>query len=340
MAKFKDDEEVFDLFIPKDGGKPELSTKTYKEAKEQIKRENISAYGRPDYPTDEEIQKTVRERKKLKINKRLPKIMLPANKLKMFAEWWNEDIRFEKTIPHTFEEGYLFIENEHGQTVDRYKTLIKETAKAFHTSYRNIENQLREFLDLMKKITLYFKFVSSNKVIVESYDADNLQLSNIAFEFGPGKEEPEPRIVLYDNANDVSSDEEDLDNVLNNFSMQFVYYLTTCLWYMATTATNTKYIYEERHPVIEHRHRHTVHVSDTKYITAPIYDMSKIRTVKVERLVTRKKGWTYSHSFQVHGHYRHYKDGKTIFIESYVKGKGKPFKAQEIILDPEKIKEE
>lgn len=116
--------------------------------------------------------------------------------------------------------------------------------------------------------------------------------------------------------------------------------LITCLWYMATTAPSTKYIYEEKHPVIEHRHKRTVHVSSTKFITTPVYDFSKIRTTTVERLVTRKKGWTYSHSFQVHGHYRHYKDGKVIFIESYIKGKGKPFKAQTTILSPEKIKEE
>lgn len=338
MVKFKDDEEVFDLFVPKDGGKPELSTKTYKEAKAQIKKENMEVYGQ--HFTDEEIHRTVAERKKLKINKRLPKIMLPANKMKMFAEWWNSDIRFEKTIPHSFEEGYLFIENEHGMTADMFKALIKFTAKAYHTSYRNIENQLIEFLELMKKITLYFKFINENTVHVDVYDGEDLLLQTINFQFGEGKDEPEKEIQLFDKYDKVIVDNVDMDEVLNEFGMRFVYYLTTCLWYMATTATNAKYIYEERHPVIEHRHRHTVHVSDTKYITAPVYDMRKIRTVKVEKLVTRKKGWTYSHSFQVHGHYRHYKDGKTIFIESYVKGKGKPFKAQEIILEPEKIKEE
>lgn len=38
------------------------------------------------------------------INKRLPRIKLPANKIKMFADWWNSDIRFEDTVPHSFEE--------------------------------------------------------------------------------------------------------------------------------------------------------------------------------------------------------------------------------------------
>lgn len=338
MAKFKDNDEVFDLFIPNDGGKPELSIKTYKEAKEQIRVENnMEIHGQ--HFTDEDVSRTLAERKKLKINKRLPKIILPANKLEMFANWWNEDIRFEKTIPHSFEEGYLFIENEHGLTADKFSPLIKFTAKAYHTSYRNIENQLIEFLDLMKHIKLYFKFINDNTVSVEVYDGEDLLLQRIEFQYGADKDEPEPRIVLYGEEAEKKADVTSLDEVLNNFGMQFVYYLTTCLWYMATTATNIQYVYEEKHPVVEKRHKGVVQVSDTKFIRTPVYDMTKIRKVKVERLITRKKGWTYSHSFQVHGHYRHYKNGNVIFINSYIKGKDKPFKAQEIILEPDKIKE-
>ena len=63
--------------------------------------------------------------------------------------------------------------------------------------------------------------------------------------------------------------------------------------------------------------------------------MSKIRTVHVDKLVSRKKGWTYSHAFEVHGHYRHYQSGKVIFIEPFIKGKNKEFKAQKIIIEPE-----
>lgn len=290
-----------------------------------------------DYFTNEKTQKSLAERKKLKINKRLPKIVLPANKLEMFANWWNEDIRFENTIPHSFEEGYLFIENEHGQTVDRYKNLIKIAAKQFHTTYRNIESQLQELLDLMKKITLHFKFTKENEMYIETYAGDDLIISHITFAFC-GDSEPKPRIELYDDTQEVAC-YEDMDEAINNFSWQFIYYLTTCLWYMATTATNIQYVYEEKSPIVEKRHKGVVQVSDTKFIRTPVYDMTKIRKVKVERLISHKKGWTYSHSFQVHGHYRHYKNGNVIFINSYVKGKNKPFKAQEIILEPEKIKE-
>lgn len=264
--------------------------------------------------------------------------MLPADKLTMFADWWNNDIRFEKTVPHSFEEGYLLIENKHGQTVEMYSSLIKTTAKTMKTTYRKIEQLLQGFLNNMEKITLYFKFISNDTLFVESYGANNILLSNITLTIGNTKE-AEPRIRLYDKISINDTPHENMDDVLNDFNKQFVYYLVTCLWYMATSTNNVKYVYEEKIPVIKARHKNIVQVSDTKYIKAPVYDMSKIRKVKVEKLITRKKGWTYSHSFQVHGHYRHYKDGKTIFIESYIKGKGKPFKTQTTILNPEKIKE-
>lgn len=62
--------------------------------------------------------------------------------------------------------------------------------------------------------------------------------------------------------------------------------------------------------------------------------MNKIKKVKTEGLIKRRKGWTYSHSFQVHGHYRHYSNGKIIFIQPFIKGKGKEEISQVITLNP------
>ena len=206
-------------------------------------------------------------------------------------------------------------------------------------TYRNVENQMKEFLQDMKNIILYFKFVKNDKMLVEVYDAQKLIISKITFEFGIGSTTPVPRIELWDDAATIPT-YETLDEVLDYFGLQFIYYLVTCLWYMATTSQNKQYVYEEKTPMVIGRRKNVVQVSDTKYIRTPIYDLKKVKTVKVDKLISRKKGWTYSHSFQVHGHYRHYKDGKTIFIESYIKGKEKPFKPQTTVLTPKKIKEE
>ena len=271
------------------------------------------------------------EKKLLKINKRLPQIILPNEKLQMFADWWNSDIRFEKTVPHSFEEGYLFIENKQTLALENFKDLIKLLAKNYHTTYRSIEDQLKIFLEAMSEFIIYFKFTTDENVYAEVYGHDNMMISSITFKIGD-TDKPEKEIKLYDD--EALRKCTSIDDILNIFNWQNLSFLITCLWYIATTTRSTKYIYEKKSPVITKRHKKIVTVSDTKTIDTPIYDMRKIKIVKVDKLQSRKKGWTYSHSFQVHGHYRHYKNGKTIFINSFIKGKNKEFKSQQIILSP------
>ena len=271
------------------------------------------------------------EKKLLKINKRLPQIILPNEKLQMFADWWNSDIRFEKTVPHSFEEGYLFIENKQTLALENFKDLIKLLEKNYHTTYRSIEDQLKIFLEAMSEFIIYFKFTTDENVYAEVYGHDNMMISSITFKIGD-TDKPEKEIKLYDD--EALRKCTSIDDILNIFNWQNLSFLITCLWYIATTTRSTKYIYEKKSPVITKRHKKIVTVSDTKTIDTPIYDMRKIKIVKVDKLQSRKKGWTYSHSFQVHGHYRHYKNGKTIFINSFIKGKNKEFKSQQIILSP------
>ena len=60
---------------------------------------------------------------------------------------------------------------------------------------------------------------------------------------------------------------------------------------------------------------------NNRNITTPIYNLVDKRATTVERLIKKRNGWTISHSFQVRGHYRHYKNGKVVFINPYKKGK-------------------
>ena len=268
----------------------------------------------------------------LKIDKTLPQIIVPANKVKMFIDWWNSDIRFEQFIPHTFNKGYMVIENiaDRFEPLDNYKDLIKSSAKMLNTTYRAIENQFKDFLEVTRYITLYFTFTAENAMFVEVYGSDNKIISNMSFTVGK-TDKPENEIDLNKK---LSFNDTGFDGVLNELNFLHLSILVSCLWYIATTTKSTKYIYEKKIPTVINRSKGIVQVSDTKTINTPIYDMQKIKVVKVETLSTRKKGWTYSHSFEVHGHYRHYKDGKVIFVQPYIKGKNKEFKAQQIILDP------
>lgn len=291
------------------------------------------------------------QRKQLKIDKRLPQILIPPKTRVMFMNWWNKDIRFEKSIPHSFEKGYMVMDYNYLDIQDellKTKTSeIKEIAHHYHCTYRNAEEMFKNMLFCFSKLTLYFEFIAENALRIEIYDNTNQLISNM--EFAVGDSEPEPEIVsddiLFkygmkqltypDKPGVVKVKEEDMDNQEYFYeSMQcLLCFIVTAFWYISTTKS-TKYIYENKTPMVVGRKRNVVKVSDTKTITTPIYDMNKVRVVKVEHLQKRKAGWTYSHSFQVHGHYRHYRSGKVIFVKEFTKGKNKEFKAQQIVLDP------
>jgi hypothetical protein len=285
-----------------------------------------------DFKKIEMDKKDIQTKKYLKLDKHLPQIIVPEKTLKMFMEWWNTDIRFEKSVPHSFESGYIKINNdflEKAKPSQQYKTMVSAIAKNSKTTYRAVENVID---DQLSHFIIYFKFIDDNNMAIETYGKDDILVSRISFGFGI-ESDPEPTLD-YGGGSELEGI-DNLDNlftVLNYINMAIT---ITCLWYIATTSKTTKYVYEEKTPVVISRKKNVVKVSDTKTITTPIYDMSKIRIVNVEKLQNRKKGWTYSHSFQVHGHYRHYKSGKVIFVQSFIKGKDKEFKAQTITLAPE-----
>lgn len=264
--------------------------------------------------------------KRLKINKKLPQIILPANKIGMFLDWYNEDLRSQDHIPKAFSEGYLTIENDIIQIdISKCSDYIRKTAKELNTTYRVIENRFKYFLDSLKQVTLYFEFID-RKIFVYVYGTDGSIISKINFEMAQGVDE----LTVERYVTDVYTWEE----IQDKFNYYCIILLTASLWYIATTTKTTKYYYEEKQPVIKYKDKEIKSVSRTKTISTPIYDMTKIRKVKVEHLIKRRKGWTYSHAFQVHGHYRHYKDGKVVFINSYIKGKDKKLQNQVITLSP------
>lgn len=249
--------------------------------------------------------------------------------------------------------GYFTVNALPSVSLEKFKPYIKDIAKEYHSTYRSIETQLAAHLDEMQELTLAFIFTNETNIKGMMFSEKTKRIIttiNCTVGIDNGMRDKQISFEKEDIFEDIMKDTKIaadsihegiiFNTLMGEIAYQMVCLLVTSLWYMATTSPSTKYIYEEKHPVVTHRHKRKVHVSDTKFIATPVYDFSKIKTTTVQRLVTRKKGWTYSHSFQVHGHYRHYKNGKVIFIESYIKGKGKPFKAQTTVLTPEKIKEE
>ena len=275
------------------------------------------------------------KKQQLKINKRLPQIHIEQKQIDLFIEWWNKDIRFQQTIPHSFEEGYLKCDLNLNIDINKFRDIIKQSAKEYKTTYRVMENTFKDFISMIEHTTIHFKFINNNEVYLNTYDKNNNIISRIEFEYGEDKKDFEEEFT-YDKMYNIMNKSNNSDDLMFGFNLLYTIIFVTSIWYIATTRNTTKYVYEQKTPVITSRKKNIVRVSDTKVISTPIYDISKIKTKKVDGLIKHRKGWTYSHAFQVHGHYRHYKDGKIVFINSYIKGKNKEFKSQTIELKPVK----
>lgn len=263
--------------------------------------------------------------KVLRIRSILPKIILPQNKIQLLLDWYNTDLRFQDNIPQSFKEGYLIINNDilnlNNEAIREYS---RESAKVLHRTYRECENSLYRLIENTKQLIIYFKFNESNQLYAEGYTKDLLQVMQCNAYFGKSESD---KIDDYH----ITTIDEMTSTKLDIIIMVL---LASVLWYLATTKKLTQYYYEEKKPIgKKYKDKDIRQVPDKKIITTPIYDLTKIRKVKVEKLVQRRKGWTYSHAFRVHGFYRHYKNGKVIFVDSFIKGKNKQFKQQDIILD-------
>lgn len=272
---------------------------------------------------------TVEDKDKiLRIDNKLPQIILPQSKIGMFIDWYNNDLRLLGTLPEAYNEGYLIIENDIIQIdISKQSEYIKSLAKQLNGTYRQVENRLKYFIEDLEKVTMYFKYVDNN-IQIWLYGKDNTIVSKVSFQVQEGENS-----LVADRYIDEFTNWDDL---LNEFNFYCVILLTSSLWYIATTTKTTKYYYEENRPRYTYsaNEKSIKSVSKHKTINTPIYDFNKIKKVKVESLIKKRKGWTYSHSFQVHGHYRHYSNGKTIFINSYIKGKNKELQSQIITLNP------
>lgn len=272
--------------------------------------------------------------KPLRIIKKLPQIILPNNKKEMFLKWYDEDLRFQDEIPQTFEKGYLMMDNMFevsSNLKDNFKNLIKEIAIAYKITYREAENNFNKFIQESEKATIYFEFKESflhldlyfKEQLINCVDLD---LKSIK------KEVPNPKVI--DKIIEMYNKSENLYNMYGYYAL---IYVECVLWYLATTQKTTKYYRDEKVTPIHYEKKEIVNPKKNKIISTPIYDMNKIKKVKTESLIKRRKGWTYSHSFQVHGHYRHYSNGKVIFINPFIKGKGKEEISQTIILNPKEV---
>lgn len=275
---------------------------------------------------------------KLHIQKRLPYIKLPKEKVDLFIEWYNNDLRNLEEVPEVFKEGYIEIDTSDLISVKIPSIFdIKSEEK-----YNNLKLLYSKVLETYSKSTLYFNIINTNTMLLKGWYGNKEFAFDVEYNLKEDKlmklmkdqilGENRPHLPSVQNKlrlDLMSSEFDELKKRQDEFNQKYgdvCFCLTlSVIWYLATNKAE-KYIVDENTQIIETEHtnfnkKHKKH-KHNRNITTPIYNLVDKRTTTVERLIKKRNGWTISHSFQVRGHYRHYKNGKTIFIKSYEKGKG------------------
>jgi hypothetical protein len=291
----------------------------------------------------------------LKIDKSLSQIKLPENKIQLFVDFFNNDIINVKEWPIPLTEGYLMLSFP---SIEPSVDVIRQVARTTHMTYNLAKGLLENIGMLQTSITIYFETVNNYlNVYLYFLNEDNnindyIQIPLDENIFGNANKIPDNYTLDIYNAYVYELLECDLKNMSKDeirdilygvrryyrvkyFEMSIVI-LKTVFWYLVSNKTERVFT-EVQEKIPETKSKKYKHKSVNKEITitTPIYDLGKVPTRKVNVLVRRREGWTYSHAFPVRGHYRHYKSGKTIFVNSYIKGEGE-FIGKTYNIKPEK----
>lgn len=114
----------------------------------------------------------------MNINRKLPQIIIPRDKLIMFMDWWDNDIRFEHSVPKAFNEGYLLFKlPETDFTSDMSREAIKLLAKYGKYTYREVENRLKQLNDI--ELVEYLKYDKSMRTMEYDPNSDNPHIKHV-----------------------------------------------------------------------------------------------------------------------------------------------------------------
>lgn len=305
--------------------------------------------------------------KKLIINNTLPKIILPKDKAKLFLDWYEKDLYKEDNIPEVFNEGYFIVD-----VSDFIKTVTHTIFELDANSFATQTSVIKSIRDMYDRVVIHFKFGNNNKinlslysettgkeVLTKEFDIETIKLHRLQSQMKGLI--MEKQVSMYDDlviditkiqefknkAYTIGYIREDIQqgmlDILEKFTREWYilcgHLLISAFWYLATSKpADTEKLKISEYKIESARYDNSVkynkHKNKVRNITNPVYNFGFIKEIDVTRLISKKKGWKISYEFQVRGHYRHYKSGKTVFIKPYEKGKGLEQKQTVLKLNP------
>lgn len=124
----------------------------------------------------------------LKIDKRLPTIILPKEKTKLFMEWFKNDLCNEENIPEVFNEGYFYVDLSDLIQINEFN-IFQLNGEKFETQ-KKLAKAIHDRFDLA---IIYFKFIKANTLTLiyysqktgkrvgkseKTYDVEDLKIQN------------------------------------------------------------------------------------------------------------------------------------------------------------------
>lgn len=287
----------------------------------------------------------------LELDYKLPIISIPENKTIPFLKWYAEDISKNniKDIPEVFEEGYITIKSIPCTFLNNCRAeYTKYLAHIEKMTFRQAETLLKEVYDAMlNDVVMHYKFINGLASIGIYSSKDCKLMITLPLDAYAERNPETPLSSLGDvitvedtvEISDASCATNEGHEFQNTMMMVYLGLFASAMWYMALYKNRYKYEKqvgrEEIRETILNRPR-PKKINDTKILTASFYDLSRAPQSKVQTLIKKREGFEYSHQFDVRGHWRHYKSGKVVFIESFTKAKDKPRLQQNIILNPKR----
>jgi hypothetical protein len=254
--------------------------------------------------------------KQLKINKSLPYIKLPKEKVDLFIDWYNQDLRAIKEMPEVFSRGYLEIDTS---TIFKYQTYSIFDLKT-EEELQQLKAICNKLDSTYNKMILYFNYTNDlirgdefskedidnqpkgRRIDIEGYcntgelvckqslsvNKDDLTDKIRAF-IMLDKNITYPQVPYTVSLNLLAKDITEVEQNQNEFNRKFINVctalFTAVIWYLATNKTE-KYIVDETTQIIEAKH-HTNknHKSHNRAIKTPIYELVDRRQPTIKELV-------------------------------------------------------
>lgn len=278
----------------------------------------------------------IKENKPLPLIRKLPQIYIEQEKVQTLLQWLNDNSELKKKkIPHVLEEGYIIYYN-HELDVDYSSEgveAIKYVAHTNHTTYNEAKRRFENLTQRTNPFWIYFHW-EGDICKIHVYDALR-QLHLISIQ--AHDEETEQVYEMPDKLDTTAilsyAFDDNRDVWPRYIAMRSAMIVTSVFMYMNMQKNNKPYQHKSKHNY-DIKRKIQIEEPDLKIISTPVFDLTK-KKITVDRLnrqhseyIRRTEAWN------VRGHARHYKSGKTIWVNSYIKGNKEKYEGEIYSISP------